>query len=63
MTVQRATTRKRIATVKLTEREIREILLTLADLEYKQDPRAASENYKSAFEKLRKAGMEFIRQT
>lgn len=59
----RATTRKRIAIVKLTEWELEQIVTFLGSLEYNNDHRADNSYFKSAIKKLRAAKDEFVRRT
>lgn len=63
LTVQRATTRKRIASVKFTEWELEEILRCLGSFEYDNHPQVDNSDFKSAIKKLRTAKDLFIRHT
>lgn len=60
---KKATTRKKIATVQLTESELILIGEILASLEYNEDARAQSALYVMLRDKIRTAKAEFLKYT
>lgn len=63
MAVKNATTRKKIATVKLTEPELQLLVQVLGEFTYNQDLRADTDTFRLVYNKVYEAQRLFTRYT